>query len=61
MCNNVRVGAGVGHGELEGLVVPELEVLIGELLAEFSACVDGFTASTLDNQRIAQLVYGHSN
>lgn len=35
----VRVGAGVGHGQDSGLGVPQLEVLVGELLA-----VDGFTA-----------------
>jgi hypothetical protein len=61
MCRNVRVGASVGHGQLEGLVVPQLEVLVGELLTELSACVDRFTAGTLDHQRIAQLVYGYSN
>ena len=38
----VGVGAGVRHGEHEGLVVGELEVLIGELLA-----VDGLAASAL--------------
>jgi hypothetical protein len=61
MCRNLRVGASVGHGELEGLVVPQLEVLVGELLAELSACVDGFAASALDSQRIAQSVFGHCN
>jgi len=39
---NVRVGAGVGHGQKEGLVVGELEVLVGELLA-----VDGLATSAL--------------
>lgn len=38
----VRVGAGVGHGEEEGSVVGQLEVLVGELVA-----VDGFTTSAL--------------
>ena len=38
----VGVGAGVGHGEEEGLVVGELEVLVGELFA-----VDGFAARAL--------------
>ena len=39
---SVGVGAGVGHGEHEGLVVGELEVLVGELLA-----VDGLAAGAL--------------
>lgn len=39
---DIRVGAGVGHGEEEGLVVGELEVLVGELLA-----VDGLATGTL--------------
>lgn len=39
---NLRVGAGVGHGEEEGLVVGLLEVLVGELLA-----VDGATTGAL--------------
>ena len=38
----VGVGPGVGHGEEEGLVVGELEVLVGKLLA-----VDGFAAGSL--------------
>ena len=38
----VGVGAGVGHGEEERLVVGELEVLVGELLA-----VDGLSTSAL--------------
>ena len=38
----LRVGAGVGHGQKEGLLVPELEVLVGKLLA-----VDGLAASAL--------------
>jgi hypothetical protein len=29
---DVRVGASVGHGQEEGTVVLELEVLVGELL-----------------------------
>jgi len=37
-----RVLAGVGHGEEAGPVVPELEVLIGELLA-----IDGLATSAL--------------
>ena len=40
--DDVRVGAGVGHGEQTGLVVLQLEVLVGELLA-----VDGLATSTL--------------
>ena len=39
---NIRVGAGVGHGEEERLVVGELEILIGELLA-----VDALAAGSL--------------
>ena len=38
----VRVRAGIGHGEQEGLAVLPLEVFIGELLA-----VDGAAAGTL--------------
>ena len=40
--SNLRVGAGVGHGQEERLVVGELEVLIGELLA-----VDGLATGAL--------------
>jgi hypothetical protein len=39
---SLRVLASVGHGEKAGLVVPELEVLIGELLA-----VDGLATGAL--------------
>jgi len=39
---DIRVGAGVGHGEHERLLVGELEVLVGELLA-----VDGLATSAL--------------
>jgi hypothetical protein len=39
---NVRVGSGVGHGQQEGLLVPELEVLVGKLLA-----VDGLATGAL--------------
>nr|WNZ75859.1 hypothetical protein [Trichoderma harzianum] len=39
---NLRVGAGVGHGQQTGAVVLQLEVLIGKLLA-----VDGLAASAL--------------
>jgi hypothetical protein len=39
----LRVGAGVGHGQQEGLAVLELEVLVGELLA-----VDGLAAGALN-------------
>lgn len=38
----VGVGSGVGHGEHEGLLVGELEVLVGKLLA-----VDGLAAGAL--------------
>lgn len=38
----VGVGAGVSHGEEEGAVVTELEVLVGELVA-----VDGLAASAV--------------
>jgi hypothetical protein len=38
----VRVGARVGHGQKEGLLVPELEVLVGKLFS-----VDGLAASAL--------------
>lgn len=38
----LRVGAGVGHGQEEGLGVLQLEVLVGELLA-----VDGLAAGAL--------------
>jgi hypothetical protein len=40
---NVRVGAGVGHGEDTGAGVLELEVLVLELLA-----VDGLATSALN-------------
>lgn len=40
--NDVRVGAGVGHGQQARLGVPQLEVLVGELLA-----VDGLATGTL--------------
>jgi hypothetical protein len=39
----LRVGSGVGHGQEEGLVVPQLEVLVTELLA-----VDGLAAGALE-------------
>ena len=39
---SVGVGSSVGHGEQEGLVVPQLEVLIGELVS-----VDGLTTGTV--------------
>jgi hypothetical protein len=49
---NLRVGAGVGHGQQTGAVVLQLEVLIGKLLA-----VDGLAASALGvvsvNERLA--------
>ena len=41
---DLRVGAGVGHGEEEWLVVGELEVLVGELLT-----VDGLATGALGN------------
>jgi hypothetical protein len=41
-CDDLRVGAGVGHGQETGLGVLQREVLIGELLA-----VDGATTGTL--------------
>jgi hypothetical protein len=44
----VGVGAGVGHGEQERLVVAELEVLVGELLA-----VDGLATSALQNRPVS--------
>jgi hypothetical protein len=44
---NIRVGSGVGHGQQEGLLVPELEVLVGKLLA-----VDGLAARAL--RRVSQ-------
>lgn len=40
--SDLRVGAGVGHGEQVGLAVLLLEVLVGELLT-----VDGLATSTL--------------
>lgn len=39
---SLRVRASVGHGQEEGLVVAELEILVGELLA-----VDGLAAGAL--------------
>jgi hypothetical protein len=39
---SVGVGSGVGHGEEERSVVPELEVLVGELVA-----VDGLSTGTV--------------
>ena len=42
--NNLRVGSSVSHGQQTGLVVLQLEVLIGELLA-----VDGLAASALQD------------
>ena len=44
----VGVPAGVGHAEHEGLVVRELEVLVGELLA-----VDGFATRALWSRTIS--------
>lgn len=38
----LRVWSSVGHGQEEGLVVPELEVLVAELLA-----IDGLAAGAL--------------
>lgn len=53
--SNLRVGAGVGHGQQTGAVVLQLEVLIGKLLA-----VDGLAASALGvvsvNERLAIVV-----
>lgn len=50
--SNLRVGAGVSHGQQTGAVVLQLEVLIGKLLA-----VDGLAASALGvvsvNERFA--------
>jgi uncharacterized small protein (DUF1192 family) len=46
----VGVGASVGHGQEELLVVLELEVLIGELLA-----VDGATTSTVATGEVTTL------
>lgn len=40
---DLRVGAGIGHGQQTGTVVLQLEVLIGELLT-----VDGLTTGTLE-------------
>lgn len=40
--DHVRVGASVGHGQKEGPVVPQLEVLVRELLA-----VDGLATGAL--------------
>jgi hypothetical protein len=40
---SVRVGAGVGHGQEEGGLMLQLEVLIGELLT-----VDGLATGALD-------------
>lgn len=42
MLNDLRVGASVSHGEKSRLVVLQLEVLVGELLA-----VDGLATSAL--------------
>lgn len=39
---NIRVGTSVGHGEEEGAVVLQLEVLIGELLT-----IDGLASGAL--------------
>jgi hypothetical protein len=39
---SVGVGSSVGHGEQEGLVVPQLEVLISELVS-----VDGLSTGTV--------------
>jgi hypothetical protein len=39
---SVGVGSSVGHGEQEGLVVPQLEVLVGELVS-----VDGLSTGTV--------------
>merc|ERR1711879_967243 len=46
----VGVGAGVGHGEEERLVVGELEVLVGELLA-----VDGLSTSAVATGEVTTL------
>lgn len=47
---DVRVGAGVGHGENTGTGVLELEVLIGEGLA-----VDGLATSTVVSGEVTTL------
>ena len=46
----VGVGAGVGHGQHEGLLVGELEVLVGELLA-----VDGLAAGALSSYNVNEM------
>jgi hypothetical protein len=38
----VRVGSSIGHGQEEGLLVPQLEVLVGKLLA-----IDGLATGAL--------------
>lgn len=46
----VGAGAGVGHGEQEGAVMLEVEILIGELLA-----VDRFAAGTVERSKVTTL------
>lgn len=50
---DLRVGAGIGHGEQEGLLVLLLEVLIGELLT-----VDGLATSALRRESVDTFQYG---
>ena len=42
--SDLRVGASVGHGQQTGLVVLQVEVLVGKLLA-----VDGLATGALEN------------
>jgi hypothetical protein len=46
MAIDVRVGSGIGHGQQKGLLVPQLEVFVGKLLA-----VDGLATSALRRVR----------
>ena len=54
MC--LRVRAGVGHGQQTRLVVLQLEVLIGELLA-----VDGLATGTLYNVSLCYVIFNIEN
>lgn len=47
---SLRVGAGVGHGKQTGLVVLQLEVLVGELLA-----VDGLATGAVATSEVTTL------
>lgn len=56
LAGNVRVGAGVGHGEEEWAIVPQLEVLVGKLLA-----IDRLASSAIASGEVAALEHEVGN